>query len=723
MAPGENPAPFVVTGNVAGNRAGTIRMWQSRLSFAVGFLLSAGSSVAVAETENQAGQAPPLPALSVAEFARLVNDEASVSTADTPVQVVQNPPPAQADSAVRQSGERRVLSFSLVEFVEKAAVEGKAGEVTRVSLVDLVASQTGQEATRTDPAGAPFRDDAGANASAQSASMESAGSPSGVLRTPSSRGALPTTPADSTQLAAEQIESVEQTEVIEPLVASALIKPLPAHLDPVEALPRGDAGREVSPRSASTEPAATPSDTLRLPSPDGMATAVPPASLAQYSAGSADPASLPLPLSIPSATSLTPDGSGKLQLFDAVRSALNEHPAIVESLSRLDAQQEQVSVARAGYWPQLRTGINSGYRHTTGRSEEALSVSASQMLYDFGKVSSAVDAATRGVDREQASVLLAAEDLIRETSKAFIEARRYEVLLELAGEHIDAIAELEALAAKRSALGAATASDQMQAKSRRESARATQLQMQAQRDQWHRALENLIGSQQPLTLDDSWPEPLEGLCPRLPENFDSAPRIVLAEAERAEAEAAIQQARAEQRPTLSLNADFEHYLNRDTDGLQQLDDQEFVVSLNLTSNLFQGGALRARSRAAEHALYSATAARDRALLELSRLYRETRDRSLSLTSSLALQDGRHASIVKTQELYRHQYLSLGTRTLLDILNTEQEIFQTQVDKQNTLFDLRSLQIDCLYSVGGLREMFRAGEALNRRIVNRTEVRS
>lgn len=753
MAPGENPAPFIVTGNVAGNRGGTIRMWQSRLSFAVGFLLSAGSSVAVAETENQAGQAPPLPALSVAEFARLVNDEASVSTADTPVQVVQNPPPAQADSAVRQSGERRVLSLSLVEFVEKAAAEGTAGEVPRVSLVDLVASETGQEATETDPvapprgdsgaaesrrgaaptkgatntsrpAGAPPRGDAGPKASPRSAGTESAGGPSGVLRTPSARGAPPTIVAGSTQLAAEQVESVERTEAVEPLVARSLTEPLPADPDPVGAPPRGDAGRKASPRSASTEPAATPSDTLRLPSPDGMATAVPPASLAQYSAGSADPASLPLPLSIPSATSLTPDGSGKLQLFDAVRSALNEHPAIVESLSRLDAQQEQVSVARAGYWPQLRTGINSGYRHTTGRSEEALSVSASQMLYDFGKVSSAVDAATRGVDREQASVLLAAEDLIRETSKAFIEARRYEVLLELAGEHIDAIAELEALAAKRSTLGAATASDQMQAKSRRESARATQLQMQAQRDQWHRALENLIGSQQPLTLDDSWPEPLEGLCPRLPENFDSAPRIVLAEAERAEAEAAIRQARAEMRPTLSLNADFEHYLNRANEGLQRLDDQEFVVSLNLTSNLFQGGALRARSRAAEHALYSATAARDRALLELSRLYRETRDRSLSLTSSLALQDERHDSIVKTQKLYRHQYLSLGTRTLLDILNTEQEIFQTQVDKQNTLFDLRSLQIDCLYSVGGLRESFRASDALNNRVsTSRTEGRS
>ncbi|TKA93693.1 type I secretion protein TolC [Halopseudomonas bauzanensis] len=413
-----------------------------------------------------------------------------------------------------------------------------------------------------------------------------------------------------------------------------------------------------------------------------------------------------------------------MQLADAVRSALNEHPAIAESLSRLDAQQEQVSVARAGYWPQLRGGINTGYRHTTGRSEEALTLSASQMLYDFGKVSSAVEAAASGVDREEASVLLAAEDLIRETTQAFIEARRYEELLELATAQIEAIGELEALAAKRSALGASSVSDQMQAQSRREAARAVQLQMQAQRDQWHSALEKLIGSSQGLTLDEAYPQPLEGLCPRLPENFDSAPRVVIAEAERAEAEAAIRQARAEQRPTLSLNADFEHYLNRNTEGQQQLDDQELVVSLNLTSNLFQGGALRARSRAAEHALQSASAARDRALLELSRFYREARDRSRSLTTSLALQDERYASIVKTQELYRHQYLSLGTRSLLDILNTEQEIFQTQVDKQNTLFDLRSLQIDCLYSVGGLRETFRAGEALNHRVSSRiTEVRS
>lgn len=654
MAPGESPAPFVVVGH----RIRALRMWQSKgWSFAVGLVLAAGSSIAVAETANQAAQSLALP---LAEFAKQANEAAPVRVSVAPLPESQaqvsgreeySAPPAPA---VQQTGERQVLSFSLVKFVEQAAAEGEAGAVPRVSLVDLV-SETPPAATA---AVIPAR-------------------------------AEPVAPAE--QVVAQPAPVAAPAPA--PLVATAVPEPrVPEVASSVRLMP---------PPQTSSNSAERPSLIL----PPRPSSDVP----ALQDSVSFERPELQAELN---------GNAGELQLFDAVRQALQQHPVIAESLSRLDAQQEQVGVARAGYWPQLRTGINSGYRHTTGRSEEALTVSASQMIYDFGKVSSAVEAAESSVDREEAAVLMTAEDLVRDTAQAFIEARRFEVLLELATEQIDAIADLEELAAKRSALGASTVSDEMQAKSRREAARATQLQMQAQRDQWHRALEKLIGSRQRVTLDDSYPESLAGVCHRLPENFDNAPRVVIAEAERAEAEAVIRQARAEQRPTVSLSADFEHYLDRDTGGFQQLDDQEFVVRLNLTSNLFQGGALRARSRAADHALYSATAAKDRALLELSRLYRETRDRSLSLTSSLALQDERYDSIARTQELYRHQYLSLGTRTLLDILNTEQEIFQTQVDKQNTLFDLRNLQINCLYSVGGLRDAFRAGDAMERRVANR-----
>lgn len=586
---------------------------------------------------------------------------------------------ADSRSRTEPGAKRPVQSFSLVELVEKAAADGNGGERPRISLVDLV-SRTA-ELQGSEPTSAIIRD------TVAEPTVISAPAPVAPAIIPRTVHGVPAVPVTRATPVAGQLQADKAPDVALP----------PS--DPPESV----VIQQPAPLAASAGVVGTP----------------PPASLRAYREESGQGSAVqPLALSAASGP------SGGLRLLDAVHRALNEHPSILESLSRLDAQQEQVAVARAGYWPQLRSGINTGYRHTTGRSEEAFKLSASQMIYDFGKVSSAVDAAASAVDREQAGVLLAAEDLIRETAQAFIEARRYDELLKLATRQIEAIAELEELATRRSALGASSLSDQVQARSRREAARAVQLQMQAQRDQWHRALENLTGSRRQLALDEGYPQQLEGTCQRLTEEFNGSPRVVMAEAERAEAEAAIRQARAEQRPTLSLNADFEHYFNRKNDGFQQLDDQEFMVSLNLTTNLFQGGALRARSRAAGHALHSANAARDRALLELSRFFREARDRSSSLTASLALQDERYDSITRTQELYRHQYLSLGTRTLLDILNTEQEIFQTQVDKHNTQFDLRRLQLDCLYSVGGLREAFRAADALNHRVASRnTEVGS
>ncbi|ERS10910.1 hypothetical protein Q668_19990 [Alcanivorax sp. PN-3] len=42
---------------------------------------------------------------------------------------------------------------------------------------------------------------------------------------------------------------------------------------------------------------------------------------------------------------------------------------------------------------------------------------------------------------------------------------------------------------------------------------------------------------------------------------------------------------------------------------------------------------------------------------------------------------------------------------MDILNTEQEIHQSRFEQQNTRFDLRRLQIDCLYNVAEIRAAF------------------
>ena len=393
-------------------------------------------------------------------------------------------------------------------------------------------------------------------------------------------------------------------------------------------------------------------------------------------------------------------------IVSAVRRAVDTHPVIAESIGRLFQQNEQVAVARAGYYPELSAGLSRGYRDSTGRSEEALTASASQMLYDFGKVSSSVAAASHGVERDRANVLLAVDQLAQETAQAVIEVQRYQTLLTIAREQVEAIGELQELASQRAAKGAATRSDEIQALSRKEAAQATVLQFQAQSDAWQRNLQSLLNAPGPVTVSPEFPDHLADACLRVEEDFDNVPRIMRAEAEREEARSLIRQARAQMLPTFSISADFEHYLNDRPADLEAMDrDNDVFVSVGVSSKLFQGGALKARRRAADYALEAANAARDAAYREVSLGLREAKVQTRSLYGRLELLNNRYNSIAETQKLYRQQYLALGTRSLLDILNTEQEIHQSRFEQQNTRFDLRRLQIDCLYNVAEIRAAF------------------
>src|SRR5690606_2438059 len=160
--------------------------------------------------------------------------------------------------------------------------------------------------------------------------------------------------------------------------------------------------------------------------------------------------------------------------------------------------------------------------------QDTFSISASQMLWDFGKVSSAVDVASHSADRNRARVLKSIEDLSRDTATAFIEVQRGMALLDHARQQTAAIAELEQLAQARSSMGASSRSDVLQARSRRESAEALELQLQAELDQWRRTLQNLVGYEVPATVSNEFPAALNLACLNIPENYDNAPPVLLA---------------------------------------------------------------------------------------------------------------------------------------------------------------------------------------------------
>src|SRR5690606_15626165 len=204
--------------------------------------------------------------------------------------------------------------------------------------------------------------------------------------------------------------------------------------------------------------------------------------------------------------------------------------------------------AQAGYYPKLNAGVASGYQSSNREGwRPNFNVSASQMLYDFGKVSSSVEIerAVKGISN--ARLLLAIDDLSRDTANAVVEVQRYNRLSALAQEQVAGVKVIAGLVNQRPDKGASTMSDKVQADARVESALATQLQYQSELSRWQVALGALIGggSPNPVSGEPGW---LGKACEAATPDWEEVPAMLQAKAEKEEAEAQLAASRAEALP-------------------------------------------------------------------------------------------------------------------------------------------------------------------------------
>ncbi len=184
---------------------------------------------------------------------------------------------------------------------------------------------------------------------------------------------------------------------------------------------------------------------------------------------------------------------GPLTLESAVQHAVSYHPSVVEAVSRLNQQGEAVNEARAGYRPRVSWGVNTNFDSREGDYRPSLDVSASQMIYDFGKVDGRVKIATAGIEGRKSQVLMAVDDLIRETAQAAIEVQRNKALAGVASDQVKDTSAILDLVKSRTQKGASTRSDELQAAARVQAAEATTLEVQAQTRRWTSALAALTG--------------------------------------------------------------------------------------------------------------------------------------------------------------------------------------------------------------------------------------
>ncbi|GAJ68270.1 TolC family protein [Edwardsiella sp. EA181011] len=118
-------------------------------------------------------------------------------------------------------------------------------------------------------------------------------------------------------------------------------------------------------------------------------------------------------------------------------------------------------------------------------------------------------------------------------------------------------------------------------------------------------------------------------------------------------------------------------------------------------------------------IQSARAALKNTELNISRQLNESKNEEITLSRTLITLSKQKKLAEENFRLYKKQYLQLGGRTLLDLLNAEQEIYQVSFSEIEINNQLNILQLDCLYSTGNIRSAFK----LNNTIIQSVEVQS
>ena len=378
---------------------------------------------------------------------------------------------------------------------------------------------------------------------------------------------------------------------------------------------------------------------------------------------------------------------GSLQLGEAVNRAVTWHPAIGEAVGKLYEQSEEVDVAKSKYYPQINAGMDNGYSH------------------DFGKVASQVRAENAGVAQQQANVLVSIDTIAHDSAVAMVQVQTWQQMVDTAKEQLDALSSIGTLTRQRNDEGATSLSDVVQTDARIEGARAQLMQYQASLDSARATLMSFLGWNSLNAISNDFPQKLARSCDIAEPDDRLVPSVLAAWAQANVAQANLDYADAQMTPTVSLEPEVRHYLNDRYAGSETRDRTQYSAWVKVQMPLYQGGGLTARRNAAGHAVEAAQSTIQRTRLDVRQKLLEARSQVMSLQSTLQIQGRQEALSARTRELYQQQYLDLGSRPLLDVLNAEQEVYQARFTQQQTLGQLHQLQLNCLYNTGQLRHAF------------------
>lgn len=407
-----------------------------------------------------------------------------------------------------------------------------------------------------------------------------------------------------------------------------------------------------------------------------------------------------------------------LTLIEAINMAVNRHPTISAATAALAQKNSAVDIAKSAYWPQFQAGISTGKDQWVIGNQQYLSVYANQTVYDFGKIKNNVKSAEALVNQQKAHILDSIDEIALETAEAVINIHRYQSLTKISEDHISKINHIIDIAKLRTKSGLATEADPIQAISRAENAQASLLDTQMLIRHWEARLNTLTGLPPPYNVAPL-PEQLfaQAKLSKTPAP-NELPLVISAEYERQAALAQKNLAHANRMPTFSL----EGSINQEINGVSIYNNNLVggtysTVMLKVSSAPWQGSSRSLAEKAANYGIEAARAKRDAAYLQACDNINDYREQILGTKERMKVLADRERSIIRTRELYEEQY-KVGHRTVLDLLNAEQEIQFATSERENARYNIWLYVVKYISTTGRARQVY----SLNNSVIQGIEIK-
>jgi outer membrane protein len=327
--------------------------------------------------------------------------------------------------------------------------------------------------------------------------------------------------------------------------------------------------------------------------------------------------------------------------------------------------------------------VNSQLEGATSRTYGA---SLDQVLFDFGRFSTvrSRNALSKAGDYQLES---AGDTLVTRTSAAYFNVLVALETLSAAEASETALKKQFDLADKRLEVGLAPITDVHEARAQYDSARANTILVRNALQDAYQALVEITGT--PVATLKALPQDFQ---PALPAEKDvdgwigtaleSNPALKSQEFQVQSAEADVSTARAGHLPTLYLGADYSD--SKTISGGSALDENGFAsngsrggsVGLTLSVPIFSGGATQSRVR---QALAQRDVTRDQYEQQKRALERNTRNAYQTLVAGVSEVEARRLAVVSAKSAYDASQVGLevGTRTVVDVLINQQNLFNAQ----------------------------------------------